>query len=174
MLLIGSLLGAVWFALFVAVHVGTFASRPVQNRSAVILMLFGGAFLGALVSAALVPADLIPGVVPTSHRLMALLAAGLVMACCFVMYMPFYYTIVTSLSVQTVISIDEAPGHRVPLDALASSKVYDRIVRGRLESMVQAGNLVRDGGRYRATPKGQRTAGIFAGLKDLWRLGPGG
>jgi hypothetical protein len=173
-LLIGALAGAVWFFLFVAAHVVTFATLPVRNRSGTILLLFGAAFVGALLSAALVPSDVVPGVIPTSHRLLAPLAAGLVMACGFVLYMPFYYTIVTSLSVQTVITIDEAPGHRLPLDALASPKVYDRIVRGRLDSMVRAGNLVRDGERFRATPKGARTAGTFARLKSLWKLGPGG
>src|SRR5881628_150904 len=101
MLLIGSLAGGIWFLLFVAAHVGTFATRPVKNRSGVILLLFGLALLGALLSAVFVPATVIPGLVPTSHRAMAPLAALLVMACCFVLYMPFYYTIATSLSVQT-------------------------------------------------------------------------
>lgn len=174
MLLIGSLAGGLWFLLFVAAHVGVFATRPIRNRSAVILLLFGLAVLGALPTASFVPADVVPGLVPTSHRLMAPLAALLVMACCFVLYMPFYYTIVTSLSIQTLIAIDEAPGHRQALDALVTPELYDTIIAGRLASMVQAGNLVRDGARYRATPKGQRTAGIFATLKALWRLGPGG
>src|SRR5207237_2782046 len=87
MLLIGSLRGGIWFLLFVAAHVGTFATRPVKNRSAVILLLFGLALLGGLLSATFIPATIIPGVVPTSHRAMAPLAVLLVMACCFVLYM---------------------------------------------------------------------------------------
>jgi len=174
MLLIGSLLGGLWFLLFVAAHIGTFATRPIKNRSAAILLLFGLAILGAVLSATFVPADVIPGVVPTSHRAMSPLAALLVMACCFVLYMPFYYTIATSLSVQTVIAIDDAPGHQMALAALAAPEVYEKIIAGRLVSMVQASNLVSDGYRYRATPKGQRTARIFGTLKEVWRLGPGG
>ena len=174
MLLIGALLGALWFGVFVAAHVGTFASRPIKNRSRVILILFGSAFVGAIVSTLLVPADLLPGLVPTSHRLMAVLAATLVMACAFVLYMPLYYTITTSLSVQTVIAIEEAPGGRLALDDLASPQVYEQIVQGRLDSMVVAGNLTRTGDRYQATQKGQRVARFFATLKQLWRLGPGG
>src|SRR5690242_15799203 len=112
MLLIGSLLGGIWFLLFVAAHVGTFATRPVKNRSGAILLLFGLALLGALLAATYIPVTVVPGVVPISHRVMAPLAALLVMACCFVLYMPFYYTIATSLSVQTVIAIDDAPGHQ--------------------------------------------------------------
>lgn len=174
MLLIGSLAGGIWFLLFVAAHVGTFLTRPIKNKSAMILLLFGLAIVGALLTAAFVPSDIIPGVVPTSHRAMAPLAALLVMACCFVLYMPFYYTIATSLSVQTVVAIDDAPGHRMALAALAAPEVYEKIIAGRLVSMVQAGNLVTDGDRYRATPKGQRTARIFGTLKEVWRLGPGG
>jgi hypothetical protein len=173
-LLIGALLGGLWFTLFVCAHVGTFASRPIRNRSAAILLLYGLACCGAVASAILVPADVLPGLVPTSHRIVAVLAAALVMACAFILYMPFYYTITTSLSIQTLIVIDEAPGHRLPLDEVASPRVYDQIVRGRLESMVTAGNVTRQGDRYHATPKGQRVARCFDALKRLWRLGPGG
>jgi hypothetical protein len=174
MLLIGSVVGGAWFVAFVLAHVGTFATLPIRNRSAAILALFGGAVLGALLSAAFVPADSIPNIVPTSHRVMAVLAALLVMACCFVLYMPFYYTIATSLSVQTMIAVEEAPGHRLPLASLASPDVYEQIVAGRLASMIQSGYLSADGDRYRATPRGHRMAHIFGALKDLWRLGPGG
>ena len=174
MLLIGSVIGALWFAGFVAAHVALFALRPVQNRSRAIVTLFGLALFGGLATATLVPADLFAGVTPTSHRVVAALAAGLVMACAFILYMPFYYTITTSLSVQTVIAIDEAPGHQLPLDTLTSPQVYDQIVRGRLASMVAAGNVTCQDGRYVATAKGARVARFFAGLKRLWRLGPGG
>lgn len=172
--MIGALVGGVWFVLFVAAHIGTFGTRKVLNRSAVILRLFGLAVVGALLSAILIPADIIPGVVPSGHRALAPLAAGLGIACCFIVYMPFYYTIATSLSVQTVIAIDEAPGHRLALAVLAAPEVYERIIAGRLASMVQAGNLVSDGFRYRATAKGRRTAATFESLKELWKLGPGG
>ena len=174
MLLIGSLLGALWFLVFVCAHVGTFASRPITHRSAVIVRLYGLAFVGALASAALVPADVLPGVTPVAHRITALLAAAAVMAGAFILYMPFYYTITTSLSVQTVIAVEQAPGQRLEVDTLASPATYRQIVQGRLDSMVTAGNLTRDGDRYRATPKGRRVAGFFASLKSLWRLGPGG
>jgi hypothetical protein len=173
-LLIGSLVGGAWFMAFVVTHVGTFATFPIRNRSAAVLALFGGSVAGALLSAAFVPADAIPTVVPTSHRAMAVLAALLVMACCFVLYMPLYYTIATSLSVQTMIAIEEAPGQRLALGTLASPDVYGQIVAGRLASMVQSGYLSTDGDRYRATPRGRRMAHSFGALKDLWRLGPGG
>jgi hypothetical protein len=173
-LLIGALIGALWFIVFVAAHVGTFASRPIQNRSGVILLLYGLALGCAVVSAILVPTDILPGLTPTSYRVVAVLAAVLVMACAFILYMPFYYTITTSLSVQSVIAIEEAPDQRMALADLASPAVYSQIVQGRLNSMVVAGNLTRDGDRYYATPKGQRVARFFATLKHLWRLGPGG
>jgi hypothetical protein len=173
-LLIGALLGALWFALFVAAHVGTFATRTVKNRSAVILLLYGTALAGAIVSAVLVPADVLPGLTPTSHRIVAVLGAAAVMVSAFILYMPFYYTIITSLSIQTLIQIEEAPGQRLAVAALAAPAVYTQIVHGRLESMVQAGNLTRADDRYVTTPKGRRVAGIFATLKQLWRLGPGG
>ena len=96
------------------------------------------------------------------------------MAGAFVLYMPFYYTITTSLSVQTVIAVEQAPRGRLAVDELASPSTYERIVQGRLDSMVVAGNLTRDGDRYRATPKGRRVTRFFAALKSLWRLGPGG
>jgi hypothetical protein len=173
-LLIGALVGGFWFVLFAVAHVATFASLPVRNGSAVILRLFGLAVVGALLAAAFVPAGVIPGLVPSGHRFMAPLAAGLMMGCCFILYMPLYYAVATSLSIQTVIAIHEAPGRRLALAALAAPDVFEQIAAGRLTSMVRAGNLVGDGCRYRATPKGRRTATTFARLKALWRLGPGG
>lgn len=174
MLLIGSLVGAFWFLAFVTAQVVIFAARPIRNRSAVIMLLFGCAVAAALLSAMLVPADLLAGITTRSHRLLAVVAAVAVMVSAFILYMPFYYTIVTSLSVQTIVLIHEAPDHRLPLGTVASPTVYDQIVRGRLASMVQAGNLTRHGLRYVATAKGQRIGRVFAALKDLWKLGPGG
>jgi hypothetical protein len=173
-LLIGSLIAACWFAVFVVAHVVTFASVPIRNRSTVILLLYGLAFVCAVASAIFVSAGSLPWVAPSSHRILAVTAAALVMGCAFILYMPFYYTITTSLSIQTIITIDEAPGRRMALDILASPATYEPIVLGRLESMVVAGNLRRDGDRYVATPKGRRVARFFAWLKQLWRLGPGG
>jgi hypothetical protein len=113
MLLIGALVGALWFGAFVVLHVAVSTKRPVTARSRLLLRLFTPACAGTLLSAAVVPLDIIPGIAPTSHRAVALLAALVVIASGFVLYAPLYYTIVSSISVQTLIAIDAASNKRV-------------------------------------------------------------
>jgi hypothetical protein len=174
MLLIGALVGALWFGAFVVLHVAVSTKRPVTARSRLLLRLFTPACAGTLLSAAVVPLDIIPGIAPTSHRAVALLAALVVIASGFVLYAPLYYTIVSSISVQTLIAIDAASNRRVRLDVLASLNVYDQIVSGRLASMVMSGALVRNGDRYQASRKGLAIVRSFTVLKHLWCLEPGG
>jgi hypothetical protein len=144
----------------------------VHNRSRAILSVFIGAMLGEMLSALAVIA-IAPGSIGDGPSYAVVLAGPVIMLCGFVLYMPLYYTITTSVSIQTMIAIDAAGGG-CSLSDLKSATVYDQLLRGRLESMVAAGNLVRDGRAYQLSRKGRLIARIFSTLKALWRLGPGG
>jgi hypothetical protein len=172
-LVLGTALGALWFLVFVAAHVALFHLRPVRNRSRAILIVFGCCLLGELVS---VFAALLAGArYPQGDQSFAAFIAGpVIMVCGFILYMPLYYTITTSLSIQTLIAIELCPGGACELGDLKSPTVYRQLLQGRLDSMVTSGNLDRAGAAYRLTPKGRVVAQTFAALKDLWRLGPGG
>ncbi|MGE3273096.1 MAG: hypothetical protein AB7P40_30475 [Chloroflexota bacterium] len=174
MLLIGALAGGRWFGIFVASHVFSLLLWPRQQRSRVLLMLIVAALIGALVTALLVPHGMLPGLATTGHRIVAVISALATVSCCFILYTPMYYVIVSSLTGQMLVKLNAADDGSLPLDALASPVTYRRIVEPRLDSMVASGLLRRQDGVYRATPKGIRTARTFRYLKALWQLGPGG
>jgi len=168
------LLGLLWFLLFVVGHIGLFHFYDIRQRSRAILAFFVAALIGLLVCAALLPENMyIVGDLP-SPRFVRAVIGTVVMLCAFVVYMPAYYVFNTSLSVQTLIAIQQAPDHSRCLRELQSVDVYEQLLRRRLESMVAAGHLAADGQAYRLTPGGKRIATIFQAVKSLWRLGPGG
>jgi hypothetical protein len=173
-LLLGLTLGVGWFALFVIVHVGLFHFRVVHRRSRAILVAFLCALGGEVLIAAVLGSDQSVLGEPTGPPAMTAVFATVIMLCGFVLYMPAYYTIATSLSVQTMISIHQAPGRSHHVADLKSVDVYAQLLEGRLASMVAAGNLVRDGDAYRLTRKGRLIARTFRAIKYVWRLGPGG
>jgi hypothetical protein len=92
----------------------------------------------------------------------------------FVLYMPFYYTVVASLSVCTMVMIGERPGARMPIAELREEFVSRRLVRQRLATMATNGFLIPRGDAYALSPKGRFTAAMFSRIKKLWRLGAGG
>jgi hypothetical protein len=169
----GVILGVVWFGLFVIVQVGLFHARPIENRSRAIAIVFVLA-LGAQILSAGIGIGLMFGVPPLSAFFVTVLSGVLVMAGLFVIYMPLYYTISASLSVQALITIERAGAGGLTLETLAPVSYLEELVRLRLESMAASGNLLHEGEVFRLTPKGRGIAWAFQALKRLWRLGPGG
>lgn len=164
----GIVSGTFWFAVFLVAHVWLFHARPVSNRFKAIIRIFAGAVIGHGLTM------LFAAEAFGSRGWMSLLSGLVVMACLFVLYMPFFFTIGTSLSVQTMIRIDRAAGCTVPVTELREAFASKRLLVGRLETMVANGYLVRDGDRYQVSLKGQVIAKVFAALKGAWRLGKGG
>jgi hypothetical protein len=105
---------------------------------------------------------------------MAVIYGILVYVGLFVLYMPFYYTVVASLSVRTMVMVYGRPGARMPVAKLREEFVSKRLVGQRLATMTTNGFLVPRGDAYGLTRKGRVTAAMFSWLKKLWRLGAGG
>jgi hypothetical protein len=162
------LAAAAWFAAFVLAHV--LGWRAGRSQAGWLLLTYAASLVGMLVTVA--------SVTLASHGLLpAILAAALatlISACLFVVYVPAVYTVLTSLSVQTMLMLRRHGG------AMAERELYDRfagraIVRDRLATLVASGYLVPEGGtRFRLTPRGRSLARAFAFVKALWKLGPGG
>jgi hypothetical protein len=92
----------------------------------------------------------------------------------FVLYMPFYYTVVASLSVRTMVMLHRRPGARMPIAELREEFVSRRLVGQRLATMATNRFLIPRGDAYALSPKGRFTAAMFSRIKKLWRLGAGG
>lgn len=157
------ILACVWFALFVVGHLIYFNINPAALRAKFITNLFVLTLLGYLVSTIL----LFQG-----NVMMSLLWGWLTLFSFFVLYMPFYYVIATSLSVQSMILV-QTEG-RYPLQQLQETFVSKNLVGNRLSLMVTNDYLIEVNGRYSLTSKGRRIAHIFLFFKNLWKLGAGG
>lgn len=163
----GFLVGCVWFGAFMAAHLAILhfvnGAGPTRVLTRVIaVMTLAAGFNVAVVESA-----------RFDSFLMAEIYAVLTIACLFVIYAPFFYTIFTSLSIQSLLVIMDKGG-RVPTEELIQRYASRHIFKGRLLTMVANGYLTHRDGMFDLTPKGVRLARTFNALNAAWRLGAGG
>jgi hypothetical protein len=156
-----------WFLAFFFVHVG--GVRAGFENARWLLISYAACLLGTLVTTILLTA--------WHHGMQAVILAAtmaaLTSACLFALYVPALYTVLTSLSVQTMMLLRHRGG------ALSEAELYDRfasrkIVEQRLAALLGSGYVAHDGPSYRLTPRGRAIAKFFRPIKILWNLGPGG
>jgi len=165
----GIVSGASWFCTFLLVHVIWFHRVHVQDCFASIVRILAvciGGHVGTLVA--------LSWGLPIMNQILGVCYGLLVMGCSFILYMPFYYTIVTSLSVQTLVLLHASPSHGLSLSELQQRFASRRTVEERMKIMVRNGYLKEHNGKYTATLKGHLVSRFFCAVKQLWRLGPGG
>jgi len=92
----------------------------------------------------------------------------------FTLYMPFFYTVATSLSVGTIVLLARRVDGKLPVSELFRRFASRTLVEGRLAAMAQNGLLSRQEDVYRLKFRGRLIARTFSLLKRFWRLGPGG
>ena len=102
------------------------------------------------------------------------LAAILVYGGLLMLYLPFYYSVAASLSLQTLILLSKQANGSLPVTALQHRLASRQLVAQRLATMGANRFLIERGRTYYLTDKGRRTARIFLFFKTLWRLGAGG
>jgi hypothetical protein len=166
---VGSILAvvAVWFLIFVGLHVLGFRSG--RGNARWLLRSYAMCFTGTLASVVVISLYCDFG-----HAIaLSLIIAALTSACLFVLYVPLVYSVLTSISVATLVLLLRNDG-RMP-----EASLYDRfatypIVEQRLSLLVANGYLVQEGSGFRPSPRGRMVARVFVFIKELWRLGPGG
>ena len=156
-----------WFLVFFFAHVG--GLRAGFENARWLLISYAACFLGAVVTATLLTA--------WHHGMQAIILAAmmatLTSACLFALYVPALYTVLTSLSVQTMMLL------RRRGSALPEAELYDRfasrkIMKQRLATLLASGYVAPKGPSYQLTPRGRAIAKFFRSIKILWNLGPGG
>jgi hypothetical protein len=154
-----------WFAAFVVAHL--LGWRAGHGHARWLLVSYLLSVVGTLATAAGLTAAAWPASV------LLVLLALMTSACLFVLYVPAVYTVLTSLSVETIIMLRRRGG------AMSEDQLYDRfagrsILEDRLATLVANGYLIREGARFRLSLRGRALAKAFAFIKAFWRLGPGG
>ena len=158
---------AACFFVFFVVHIG--GLRAGFENARWLLVSYAACFLGTLVLAIALTA--------WHHGLHAIFLAAtmaaLTSACLFALYVPALYTVLTSLSVQTMMLLRRRGG------MLPEAELYERfasrkIMAQRMGTLLASGYVAAEGPCYRLTPRGRAIAKLFRPIKILWNLGPGG
>lgn len=153
---------AAWVAAALIAHGVVFHLVRIERRARTLVALFAAAAVAHLATAGLAGVD--------GWR------AGyglLLIGCGFICYMPFYYTVAASQSVQMLIAL-AAARDGLAADELRRMYAVEEVFAGRLETLVGAGYLRCEGAGYALTAKGRVVARCFQTVKTLWSLGPGG
>jgi hypothetical protein len=173
-MILGLIAGAVWFVLFLLGHgiilrTLSAAAKPRANQLLFFIGLAGIAVsLRPLIASAQDPMLMQGGFV------LGAFCGVIVYAGLFVLYMPFYYVVAASLSVATIVLLNQKPDGALPLAVLQDTFASRRLVAQRLETLVENGFLQTVPAGYGLTTKGRRVARFFDCLKLIWKLGPGG
>ena len=154
--------GAAWTAAAVVGHFVIFHFARVEHRARTVTLLFALAALATLWTCLLLDVD----------RCRAVYGMAVV-ACSFFLYMPFYYTVAASQSVQLVIEVHAAP-HGLSREQIRRRHPVQETLAGRLETLAWAGYIVGVDDRFALTFKGRLVCVPFRAIKKLWRLGAGG
>ena len=170
---LGMILGFIWFAMFVIGQWTLFHVFSIRRRSRVIGVLFSAALIACGLSASYL-GRLSPSLWAQDHWIATTIEAFVTALCLFVLYMPFYYTVATSVSVRIIVRVHQAPARELPLASLMHEFGSLDSLRWRLDAMVQSKLLVGDEAKFGLTRRGRRLARLFNALNLLWRLGPGG
>jgi hypothetical protein len=165
--LLSLLIVAAWFLVFVCVHALGFRYG---RRSAQWLI---GSFITCCAATLLNVLAMSLWRDEGETMALSLLIAALSSACLFVLYTPAVYTVLTSLSVATLLLLLRN-GERTPERSLYARFATDAILRQRLSVLVESGYLVEETRGFHLTARGHAVARIFAFIKEMWRLGPGG
>ena len=165
--LYGFLVGCGWFFVFLMAHL------------AVIHLIVGAGPTKTLVRAFIIAVVAAGATVAFTHVgrldsfLIAEVYAFLTMACLFIVYSPFFYTVFTSLSIESLTVIFKAGGS-MPTETLFRRYTSRELFVGRLRTLEVNGYLKCANGCYTLTCKGLGLARGFVVLKSAWRLGAGG
>jgi hypothetical protein len=170
----GVLCGALWFVVFVLGQLFVLrlsdVGRPQATNRILVCCLLGSACNVAFI-VWLFPSSL------WTHggALMGFLWSFLTLVCLFVLYMPFYYTIASSLSVRTMVLLGSAIDGSMTAADVSGRFISPALIEHRLEIMRANGFLVwADHRKFVVTRKGRRLAITFGRLKRLWRMDAGG
>lgn len=173
-MILGLLAGVMGFALFLAAHVAVIRWAPFELRARISQRLFLAGLAGIAIGLWPAAALLAGSALVHGGLIMAMLWGTLCYVGFFVLYMPFYYTVVASLSVRTLIMLQRRRDHRMPIAQLEEEFASRPLVGQRLATMAANGFLADRVSGYALTSKGISIAMMFSWIKRFWRLGAGG
>jgi hypothetical protein len=172
--ILGLLTGLLWFALFFSAHLAVIRWGSSESKARVNQRMFLAGLSGIAISLWPITAGRHDSALAHGGLIMAVIWGILGYVGLFVVYMPFYYTVVASLSVRTMVMVHRRCGARMPVAELREQFVSRRLVGQRLATMATNGFLIDRRNGYALSPKGRLAATVFSWIKRFWKLGAGG
>ena len=161
--------GLLWFLLFFIGHLLTLRLTPEITRAQLNNALFFVGLVG--LSLTLCLATIMQLLALTLLALVAAIVCGTLLYCgLFALYMPFYYVVMTSLSVRTAIFLSRQTEGALTKQRLFNVFASSRLVDGRLRTMELNGFLRVTPKGYTLTVKGRLTAWFMEKFNRLWKL----
>lgn len=173
-MIIGTYIGLIVFILFLIIHLIILSSIRFRfiGRIHLVNKCF---FLSIVVIFFIISTLHLTSIFSSYFFMIPYIFAYLTFLCLYILYMPFLFTICTSLSVQSLIIISKNCPQEILISQINSKFTSIDLVKMRLDLM--AGNKFlkyENDDKYHLTFKGILFATCFGFLKRLWRLSPGG
>ncbi len=164
------------FVVFLAAQCLLYHLVTVRRKLYVMLWLWAGAYLVYVPLFRALPDDAawLPDLLAAPGDAVTWVSGALVHWFLFAGYYQFFNMADNSVGVRSLIELARGPAHGLALADLRTHYDFDRMLGRRLERLVAAGYLRKDGARYRSTDRGRRAARLMRALKGLLNLGPGG
>ena len=171
---IGIAVGVAWFGAIIIAHLTVLWTTESSVRPRISQIVFLVGVIGILLTLILLSVGLGKASVSNTALVFWALAAILTYGALLALYLPLYYSIVASLSLQSLILLSKEPRGSLPIAELRQYFASLPLVEKRLATMATNGFLIKQGDAYVLSAKGRSTAIIFSWIKTFWRLGPGG
>jgi len=110
---------------------------------------------------------------PASRAALLISGVAVLLALLF-LYTAVYFLVDRSISSRMMIEIENSPKKALSFEELKEVYGIEAKYRDEIEGMAQAGFLVKEGGRFRCSPKAKVISAAGALIKGLLKLGPGG
>jgi hypothetical protein len=164
------------FTAFFVVHALLYRTVVIRRKLWVMLWLWAAGGVLYVTGFRFLPDDAtyLPAVLAAPGGALTLLNGAFVYWCLFAAYYQFFNMADNSVGVRCLIELSRAPEQGLSLEGLKGPYSFETMVGRRLERLVEAGYLERDGKHYRCRPKGRMAAVRMARLKVFLNLGPGG
>lgn len=164
------------FTVFFATHSVLYRAVAIRRKLRVMLWLWAAGGVLYVTFFRILPADAtyLPRILAAPGGPLTLVNGAFIYWCLFAAYYQFFNMADNSVGVRCLIELSRAPEQGLTLEELKGPYSFETMVGRRLDRLVEAGYLERDGKLYRCRPKGRMAAAVMTRLKAFLNLGPGG
>ncbi len=172
----GLLAALLTFLIYLAVHALLFRFVVIRRKFSVMTWLWLGGYLMYVPAFLLLPDDAayLPALLSAPADTVTWINGALVYWFLTSGYYQFFNMADNSVGVRSLIEFSRVPDRGLSLAELKAHYSYDVMLGRRMERLVVAGFLSKDGERYSCLPKGRLAAKFMAGLKNFLNISPGG